>query len=248
MNTLTLVTICYNSARTIQRTVDSVLRQRRLPQQYLFVDGGSTDGTLELLDGLRHQLQAKGVLTDLIHQVRQPHMAGIPHAWNLGIGAASGDVVALLNSDDWYEDDALRQFMDAFEANPAILAVSAPIYMRNPDGSLAYLLPSRSLRLLPILMPIPHPGCFFRRLLYEQIGGYDPEYSISADYDFIWRCHRLNLKFHRLPRPLVNMEIGGKANANRALAREETYRIAKKYAPHSPLPGLARLLRRMTDR
>lgn len=248
MNSLTLITICFNSAKTIRRTIESVLRQSRLPQQYLFVDGGSTDDTLAIIAQLQPEMQRRGIYSDVILQPPHPGLAGIPHAWDLGIGAASGDVIGLINSDDWYEDGALQQYMTAFDSNPACLAVSAPIYLRNADGSQAGILRSRSLKLLPFLMPIPHPGCFVRRLLYEQIGTYDPEYAISADYDFVWRCSRLNLKFHRLPAPLVNMEVGGKANANRDQAREETYRIAHKYIPHSPLPGLAKYLRRLTGR
>ncbi|MBQ7649354.1 MAG: glycosyltransferase, partial [Victivallales bacterium] len=81
----TVITICWNSARRIERCVESVLAQEQLPSEYIFVDGGSTDGTLVLLENLSSRLETKGITTRIIHQVRREGEAGIPSAWNQGI-------------------------------------------------------------------------------------------------------------------------------------------------------------------
>ena len=105
---LTVITICRNAAATLRRTVASVLAQTRRPDEYLFVDGQSDDGTPELLDTLCAELSAHGIAARWLRQEPPgPGAAGIPSAWNQGIAASTGDVIALLNGDDWYEPTAL---------------------------------------------------------------------------------------------------------------------------------------------
>ncbi|MFA6928743.1 MAG: glycosyltransferase family 2 protein [Lentisphaeria bacterium] len=244
---VTIITICWNSGKTLQRTIDSVLQQKQKPIEYLFVDGGSTDATLAILQQNLPQMQNAGIAGKVILQQRKPDQAGIPSAWNQGLEQATGDIIALLNSDDWYETETLSTIEHAFAKNPDTEAVVCPIRLLNPAGREKLLLP-RCLCLLPLLMPLPHPGCFFRRSLYERIGGYDPRYCIAADYDFIWRCRQAGIAWTVLASPLVNMEAGGLANSSRKKARRETLEIARQYAPWSALPLLAWLLRQITGR
>jgi len=242
--TFTLITICWNAAKTLRRTVDSVLAQSRLPQEYLFVDGGSTDGTLELLETCRPLLETRGVKMQILHQHCPPEAAGIPDAWNQGLAAATGGVIGLLNADDWYEPETLATVMDAFRSQPDCEAVVCPVAFRTAEGTLLYTLPPRPLTQLAWRMTLPHPGCFFTRGLYDRVGLYDTRYRISADYDFAWRCRKANVRFHFLPKALVNMQAGGLADTGRARARRETLAIARKYAPWWDLrPQLAWLFR-----
>jgi len=244
---VTIITICWNSARTLQRTIDSVLQQRRKPMEHLFVDGGSTDETLKILQRNLPVLQAAGIQAKILLQERVPGEAGIPGAWNQGLKQAGGEIIALLNSDDWYQTDTLEQVEQAFDRNPGAEAVVCPVRLLPPGGN-EKLLPPRCLCLLPLLMPLPHPGCFFRRSLYQRLGGYDTRYRIAADYDFIWRCRQAGIQWQMLASPLVNMEAGGLANSSRKTARLETLKIACRYAPRSPLPRIAWLLRSISGR
>ena len=245
---VTLITICFNSERTIARCVESVLSQTRLPDEYLFVDGGSTDGTLELLDERVKRLLAVGVSSRVLHQERHPGEAGIPSAWNQGLDAATGDVIALLNSDDWYENNALAYVMEQFEADRNMEILAGPVQMVTPTGEKERRLYPQCLWLSQILMPLKHPACFISRSLYARIGKYDTSFKISSDYEFVWRCRKALADIHFFETCLVNMEAGGLANANRAMARNETLRIARMYAPYSPLPWLAWLLRFLSGR
>ncbi|NLF92810.1 MAG: glycosyltransferase [Oligosphaeraceae bacterium] len=244
---ITLITICLNSAATLQRCLDSVLLQTCKPDEYLFVDGGSSDTTLAILEEQLPRLQAAGMRARVIQQQQEPEAAGIPAAWNLGLKNASGEIIALLNSDDWYEPQTLQTVSQAFAAGDLLDGVVCPVNLLAA-GQIVKILPARSLRWLPVLMPVPHPGCFFHRRLYERLGHYDTRYSISADYDFIWRCRQKHARLQYLPRALVNMEAGGLANRNRKLARNETYIIAKRHTPWLALPRIAWLLRATFER
>lgn len=249
---ITVITICWNSARTVARSVRSVLRQTCLPMEYLFVDGGSTDGTLELLSELSVEAAAVGVDWRVLAQERRAGEAGIPSAWNQGLAQARGEVIALLNSDDWYEANALGQVLDAFAkqslTEPGL--VVAPVTLVDAaSGKPKKTLYPKCLWWSEILMPVPHPGCFVHREIYfSQVGLFNCQYKISADYDFIWRCRRAGVKMTYLPASLVNMEMGGLANQSRRLARQETLAVARQYSRLPILPWMAWAMRTITGR
>ncbi|MBR6470969.1 MAG: glycosyltransferase [Victivallales bacterium] len=246
--TLSLVTICWNAAKTLQQTLDAVLAQTVLPNGYLFVDGGSTDGTLELLEKYRPRFEGQGCVFGVIPQTRHPDEAGIPSAWNQAIPLVNGEIVALLNADDWYEPETLETILRAF--TPEVDAVSCPVAMHAALPEDDWLFVPQSLAKLPWKMAVPHPGTFFRKRVYDRIGLYDTRYRISADYDFVWRCHKADIHWRYLQnRPLVHMRLGGLANSSRALARRETYRIARNHcAWYDPRPLMAFLGRAITGR
>lgn len=246
---LELVTICWNAAETLSRTLESVLAQRVLPHAYRIVDGGSTDGTLEILERFRPRFEAAGVQFSVEPQQRIPGAAGIPSAWNQALQNAQGDIVGLLNADDWYDPGALQSVVEAFQADEALDAVSIPVQMHHADPAKEWLFVPQPLSRLPWKMPIPHPGTFFHRRVYEKLGLYDIRYRISADYDFVWRCYLSGVRWKYLPEALVHMQLGGVANASRKLARRETYRIARSHSSFFDFrPALAFVLRTLTGR
>lgn len=244
---ITLITICLNSAATLERCIASVLQQTCKPDEYLFVDGGSSDATLAIIAAQLPGLQTAGINARIIPQQHHPGQAGIPSAWNLGLENAGGEIIALLNSDDWYEPQALQTIQETFATRDNCEGVLCPVNFQAA-GKIIKVYQPRSLLWLPILMPVPHPGCFFHRRLYDRLGTYDTRYRISADYDFIWRCRQKHARLQTLIQPLVNMEAGGMANRNRKLARNETYIIAKRHTGWLALPRIAWLLRTTFDR
>lgn len=244
--TLSLVTICWNAAKTLPRTLDSVLAQSVLPMEYIFVDGGSTDGTLEILEDYRPRFESRDCAFQVIAQQRVPGEAGIPSAWNQAIPQTHGDIIALLNADDWYEPTALATVLDAF--TPEVDAVAVAVAMLDENPSRNWLFAPQPLSRLPWKMPVPHPGCFFRRGVYDRVGRYDTRYRISADYDFVWRCRKAQIKWSFLDQTLVNFLQGGRANSSRALARSETYRIARRHCAWLDPRPLAALLARILTR
>lgn len=245
---ITVITICWNSAATLRRCMDSLLGQRRRPDEYILVDGGSTDGTLALAESARAEFVAAGIAFRVLPQTRREGEAGIPSAWNQGLAAASGDVIALLNSDDWYEEQALAAVVAALASEPSADLALAPIQLRGGAGEVCGVLYPKCLWLCEMMMPLPHPGCFVRRSLYDRVGMYDTRYRISADYDFIWRCRRAGVVLTILAEPLVNMAVGGLANSSRGLARDETLAIARRHSVVPLLAWLAWLARKLLNR
>ena len=241
--TISLVTICWNAEKTLPDTLESVLAQTALPQEYLFVDGGSTDRTRNILEDFRPLFESRGCAVRLLEQHRAEGEAGIPSAWNQALSHVTGEIVALLNADDTYTSDALETVRSHFTLE--FDALSVPVAMDAANPAQSWLFVPQPLTLLPWKMPVPHPGTFFRRRVYERIGHYDPRYRISADYDFIWRCRLAKVPWRFFTeRPLVHMRLGGLANSSRALARRETYQIARRYSAWYDLRPLAALLAR----
>ena len=189
---ITVITPSFNAAATIEAALASV-REQDHPVEHIVVDGGSTDGTVEILR------RSEG-----IRWVSEPDR-GLSHAMNKGIAMASGDVVGELNADDVYLPGALRAVAEAFEARPEAewLTGRCPIIdaqgreIRRPITAYKNALLARySLALYLTQNFISAPATFFRTAALREIGGFDERYRISVDYD-------LQLKFARRGDPIV---------------------------------------------
>jgi glycosyltransferase involved in cell wall biosynthesis len=244
--TYSVITACWNSARTITRCVGSVLGQTVLPKEYLFVDGGSTDNTREIIrqSFADHSGPSGAVAWKLLEQ---GDVRGINAAWNVALKECTGDVVFILNSDDWYENNCAELVLSAMRdhCDADIVLANIRTYRRGktvPCGVRS----NRPEWLFPILMPYVHPACFVRRVVYERLGGFDTAYVMAGDYDFLWRCKANGIKSVKLPEILSNFELGGLANSHRELARLEMFRVARKY--RLLLPFVALTVRYITGR
>jgi glycosyltransferase involved in cell wall biosynthesis len=184
---LTVVTPCLNAARTLPATLASVRAQGHRDLEHIVVDGGSTDGTLDVLRG-----------ADGIRWISEPDR-GLAHALNKGIAMASGEVVGELNADDVYEPGALDAVAAAFRADPDAMWVTGFCRIVDGDGReirrgvTAYknaLLRRYSLGLYLTHNFISAPATFFRRTALEEAGGFDERYRISVDYDLQLRIAR----------------------------------------------------------
>ena len=236
--TYSVLTACLNSERTIGRSIDSVLSQKIRPSEYIFVDGGSADGTLQIIK--------ENNLKTCFKIINQTEKTGITGAWNMALREVSSDLVFILNSDDWYEPGAVADVLDVFKGKPEAEIVYGPTLFHR--GNEQFVRNCRPLWTFPVMMPVAHPACFVRKSVYEKVGLFDEKYKISADYEFLYRCRSKGIKFCEIRKVLVNMELGGTANRNRATARGETREIARRYCPVPLLPELAYLARVVTGR
>jgi glycosyltransferase involved in cell wall biosynthesis len=184
---ITVITPCFNTAATIQSTLDSVRAQGYPNLEHVVVDGGSTDGTVELLKA-----------TPGIRYISEPDR-GLAHALNKGIAMASGDIVGELNADDVYEPGALRVVGEAFRDHPEAVWLTGYCRIIDEDGAdirraiTEYknaLLRRYSLGLYLTHNFISAPATFFRRTVLEESGGFDERYRISVDYDLHLRIAR----------------------------------------------------------
>jgi len=204
---ISVITAVYNNRDTIAKALDSALTQTHPDVDLIVIDGASTDGTQEVLQGYSDRL---AVL------VSEPDR-GIYDALNKGIERASGDVVGFLHSDDLFADSAVLSRIATAFADPTVDAVYGDLlYVRKDD-------PTRVVRtwragefspgrLAHGWMP-PHPTLYVRRSAYQRLGGYDTSYRIAADYDCVLRLlGRGGLPVAYIPEVLVKMRVGGASN------------------------------------
>jgi len=204
---ISIITVCYNSATTIKDTLSSVSDQSYDNIEHIVVDGGSSDGTNDLVkrNGKR------------VNKFVSGHDRGIYDAMNKGTALATGDYVAYLNSDDFYTNDKVIQ------------QVAKAIHETNPDaifGDLSYVkrnAPKIRVRYWKSRMfqpgsfvrgsAPPHPTFFMKRKLLDELGGFDLSYSLASDFDLMFRA--LEIKKYTstyMPLELTQMRTGGATN------------------------------------
>lgn len=202
---MSLVTVVYNDRR-VGRALDSILDQRHDAQlEIIVVDGGSTDGTLDILQNYRPHI------TTLISEPDH----GIYDAMNKGIAKATGDVVGILNADDVYQDAyVLQDVVSAFQVSQVEACYGDLVYVDEKDQVVRYWRSSeyRRSKFYFGWMP-PHPTFFVRRHLYDRYGVFDIRHHIAADYELILRfLFKNRVTPYYLDRVLIRMTIGGKSN------------------------------------
>jgi glycosyltransferase involved in cell wall biosynthesis len=201
---ISLITVSFNSAATIRDTIESVRSQDYRDIEYIVVDGNSKDGTIEIIKSLESEIDK---------WISEPDK-GIYDAMNKAIRMATGEVVGILNSDDFYSStNIVSQVADAF-ADPTIDAVFGDLVFVDPNNLKKVVRKYSSAKWHPEkfargFMPA-HPTFFVRRKYYEQIGLFKTDYKIAADYELLIRFLYVHkLKYRYLPINMVTMRKGG---------------------------------------
>ncbi len=211
---VSVITPCLNSEKTIRDTIESVLGQTYKNIEYILVDGGSTDRTVEIIE---EYLPIFGSRLQCTSEKDQ----GIYDAMNKGLSLASGDMVGIINSDDWYEPDAVEKAVDCFrESNAGV--VFGEIWLIDPNGKKQSCTKNS---MLP-----PHPSMFVKREIYQEYGVFDTNYKIAADYELTLRLRAQGVSFAHIDGILANFRTEGVSNLKKADCIEETYQINLKYA------------------
>ena len=221
---ISIITVCYNAAKTIATAMSSVERQRfetfeKLEVEHIVVDGGSTDGTVEIIKGFSSNLSN---LSNLSFRWVSEKDRGMYDALNKGMRMATGDVIGILNADDALaEDDTLAKVAKAFE-DPDIDGTYADIRFVRDGGSEGL----EGLRKLPTVRycsgkrfrpwmfrfgtQTAHPSTFFRKECFAKWGGYSLDFGMYGDFEllcrFIWR-NRARMRY--LPVCTTVMRMGG---------------------------------------
>jgi glycosyltransferase involved in cell wall biosynthesis len=185
MTRITVVTPSYNQAPFLEQTIRSVLDQSLDGLEYIVVDGGSTDGSLEII---------RRYADRLAWWVSEPDL-GQTDAINKGFARATGGVLAWLNSDDTYEPGALREAVGFLEANPDVGLAYGEANFIDEDGRVIGRFNARQTdydRLMRGAVYIPQQAAFFRRSLWEQVGPLDPDFYFAMDYDLWVRLSKVS--------------------------------------------------------
>lgn len=227
-----VITVSYNSASTIKKTVDSVLSQQMSDFEFIIVDGCSTDNTTEVV---------RSYTDKRIKFLSEPDN-GLYDAMNKGLTFASGKYIAILNSDDVYVDSSvLMDVAKRFEESQAEVVAGDLYYFKNDvkKKTRRYNCGEyKSKKQWKAGWHPPHPSTFFAKSVYERYGNFDVTFPIAADYDFMFRTLYINnCSFAKIPRALVAMREGGESTRNLNSyfrANCEVLKVWKKY--HLTLP------------
>ena len=206
---LSLITACFRSAGTLRTALDSVMEQKGVDLDYIVVDGGSDDGTVELLK--EYEVKFAGRMRWISEKDQ-----GMYDAINKGIKMATGNIVGILNADDMFEsDETLAHVVECFNRVERVDAVYADIRFVKDDLQTTSRYYSAK-RWKPWMlqwgkMP-PHPSVYIRRNLFEKYGFYKLGYDIAADYELLIRYLRMaKLNARYLNECVVRMRMGGKS-------------------------------------
>ncbi|PJJ79444.1 glycosyltransferase family 2 protein [Mucilaginibacter auburnensis] len=202
---ISLITVTRNAESTIQRCIESVLFQDYANVEYIIIDGNSTDGTAQIIR--KH-------INDIARFVSEPDK-GIYDAMNKGIKIATGDVVGILNADDFFASpQVLSNVAQAFAKNE-IDALYGDLNYLKPDGGVVRRWVSGAYKAWRFnwgWMP-PHPTFYCKRLFFNKLGLYDLDFGTAADYELMLRFMFKNkLQVHYLNSLMVNMQTGGASN------------------------------------
>ena len=209
---ISIITATFNSAKTLKDTIQSVLRQTNKDFEYLIIDGGSTDETIDIVKSYESEFSGR------LKWVSEKDQ-GIYDAMNKGIKMASGDVVGILNSDDYFTSDDILQTVDNAFKSHEIDAIYGDIHFirdGNPQKCIRYY-SSRMFRPFWLrfgFMPA-HPSFYCKREIFDKAGLYSLDYKIGADYEMMVRLFkRLKIKTLYVNKDFVTMRTGGASNTN----------------------------------
>lgn len=216
---VSIITISFNSAATLEDTIRSVLSQDYPDLEYIIVDGNSTDGTLDIVK--RYQ-------SSIAQFISEPDK-GIYDGMNKGLKMATGDIIGILNSDDMYEDSrVISDMVQLFESNQCEAAYADLVYVDRHDTSMvtrywksgSYKKGAFRKGWMP-----PHPTFFVRKSVYDRYGYFNLHLKSAADYEIMLRfIHKHGIEPAYLPRVITRMRAGGQSNLslkNRIKANRE---------------------------
>lgn len=219
---VSIITVVYNSVGTVEQTIQSVLNQSYRDIEYIVIDGLSTDGTQDIVKKYR----------DAIAFFVSEKDHGIYDAMNKGIQKATGDIVGIINSDDWYAENAIEKIVDYFMQNEAdvVYGKVVDIYQDGRES----LIGEKKLSNMWFQNTLHHPSVFVKRNIYEGMGAFDTKYKISADYDLLLRFYSKGAKFGYIDDVIAYFRIGGISSTRKRQVEEENYAISKSYLNECP--------------
>lgn len=204
---VTIITVVLDNMAFIEDAINSVVNQSHANLQYIIIDGGSNDGSLDIIKSFGDKIAIV---------VSEPD-EGIYDAMNKGLALANGDLVGFLNADDFYaHQQVLQHVADKFETNNCDVLYADLDYVSRADkNKIVRKWRSGSYkkdRFLSGWMP-PHPTFFARKEVYQELGGFNKKLNMAADYELMLRfCYFNDLNVAYLPEVIIKMRLGGQSN------------------------------------
>ncbi|RHJ79747.1 glycosyltransferase family 2 protein [Parabacteroides sp. AM08-6] len=223
---LSIITVCFNSEKTITRTLESVLNQKILPYEYILIDGGSEDNTVDIIKKYEAIFLRKNVLFKWISEKDK----GIYDAMNKGVSLVSGDWVHFLNSDDYYVNnysiESIVYYLNTSKADVVYgnLIKGDLYYQKSMSGIKKNRL---SLNML-ISCPVQQPVTFYKRSVFNAGYSFDINYKISADYKMFVQLILNKVLFQYVPVYITFFTLGGVSTKRQNdLVKEEDLKLLR---------------------
>ena len=204
---ISIITVCYNSSKSIRSTIESALSQNYADIEYIIIDGSSSDGTIDIVKEYQDEVSIF---------LSEPDN-GIYDALNKGIVLASGDIIAILHSDDKFCDEyVVSDMMKHIEETKSELCFSDMVIIENSSGQVLRYYMARYFKkwMFRLGWMPPHPTCFINKSLFDEFGLYSTKYKIAGDFDLLVRFfYGRNIRWSYLDRISVKMSSGGASNS-----------------------------------
>lgn len=195
---ISIITICYNSADTLEETIQSVLAQDYPLLDYIIIDGGSTDGTLEIIKKYESRLG---------YTCSEPDN-GISDAFNKGIAHSRGAIIGIINSDDILLPGALQAVASGYDGVHDLYRGNTIIV--NPQtGFRGREVPSMKFPLTPLMISVAHQGTFISQAAHQKWGTYDVAFRYMMDWDLITRMYQQGAKMKYIDYDIAEFRLGG---------------------------------------
>lgn len=200
---ISIVTVCFNSGKTIEDTIRSVLKQKYTNYEYIIIDGKSTDNTLDIVK--KYEPKFKGKMKVISEKDK-----GLYDAMNKGIKLSSGDIIGTINSDDILGDEyVFNKIVDNFDDSTEVVYGDVIYKDSTLTKSIRYYISGerKGFSWCPA-----HPTMYIRKEVFDKVGYYNLKYKVGADYDMMTRLNKSNINFKYIKEYLVYMRLGGASN------------------------------------
>mgnify|MGYP000353677507 CR=1 FL=1 len=201
---ISIITVVFNSKKMLKKTIESILDQSYKNIEYVIIDGGSTDGTIDVIKAYEDSID---------YWCSSPDK-GISHAFNKGLEKASGDIIGILNAGDIFLDDALLHVSKAFEKNNIDFLYANSVLKNQHDNEIRTLIPKTITKFPYGGMPFQHSTLFIKKSVYDIAGNFNVNYKVAMDFELLLRIYKLDYIGHYLDRRLSIYYRGGMSDKN----------------------------------
>lgn len=218
---ISIITVCWNASATLEETIKSVASQSYNDIEYIIVDGGSTDSSVDIIKKY----------SNVIDKWVSEKDKGLYDAMNKGVAMATGDYIGILNADDtFYENNTIEKVAKFLQDNPLDACVGDIVQHKNGKIIRKYSSKNWIPEKLKIGFMAPHPSIFFKKELFQKFGDYKLGYKIAADYELIIRYfikHTITWKYSGIT--TTSMSVGGASSSGLSSYNKITEEVAKAF-------------------
>jgi len=213
---LSIITVVYNGEKYLTQTIQSVVSQLNDTIEYIIIDGGSKDRTLDIIKSYDNQID---------YWVSEPDL-GISDAFNKGIKLSRGEIIGIINSDDWYEPGSFERLINEYKKKNADVYCGAVNFWENEKQVVVSF---SEIHKLKRETSVHHSAVFIKRSTYDKLGMYSMEYNYAMDYELLLRFMMNGAKFKMLNEVIANRRLEGISYINKNRALYETIKIRRSY-------------------